>query len=86
MDDLTASINLNNNNNNNNDDDEENIKNLLLNNLFGKIINISNQKNKNNGPVIILIDNFHEIFINNSKLKHSIDIIQSIIKMQSLVK
>lgn len=71
--------------------DEQNIKNLLLTNLYNKIINLnnssnSNSRNNNNQTVIILIDNFHDIFVNNNKSKNSFDIIQSIIKLQSILK
>lgn len=94
MDDLKASISLKNDAYYDNDSNsltrpsfesyEKNINCLLLNNLYNRILNIS--KKKNEQPFIILIDNFNEIFTSNTKSKRSIEIVQSIIKMQSLVK
>ena len=90
MDDITASLGLNDDNGQtslNFHNDEKNINILLLNNLYNKLLSINKKNNFNKSqPVIILIDNFNEILLNNANSKRSIEVIQSIIKMQSLVK
>lgn len=62
--------------------DDRHVKSILITNLKEKIACFSCDSHRKK-PIIILIDNLHELFIN---CQASIDILQSLINLKSIEK